>query len=113
MFIPVSDWFPAFLVTVAVETPIVVYLVRADNPDIPRLIVLSLFANLATHLAVWYVFTQFFLVGTIAYAIAAEAWAVTAEAVFYKAALRTLSRRRAFGVALVANAASFAVGLVL
>jgi hypothetical protein len=113
VFVPVSDWFPAFLVTVAVETPIVVYLLRAHEPDIPRLIVLILFANLATHLAVWYVFTQLFLVGTVEYTIAAEAWAVSAETVFYKAAVGSASWRRAFGVALVANVASFAVGRVL
>lgn len=110
MFIPVSDWFAAFVLTLAVEVPIAAYLLRRAEPDRLRLVVLIVFANLATHPAVWYVFSQPFAVGTPEYTVAAETWAVAAEAVFYWAAFRGLSVRRAIGVAVAANAASFLAG---
>jgi hypothetical protein len=110
MFFPVSGWFAAFLVTLAVEIPIAAFLLRGAGLDRLRLIVLIVFANLATHPAVWYVFTQLFLVGTPEYTLAAEAWAIGAEAVFYWAAIRGLPVRRAVAVAVAANAVSFIVG---
>jgi len=110
MFFPVSGWFAAFVLTLAVEVPIAVVLLRRAEPSLPRLVVLIVFANLATHPAVWYVFTQLFLVGTPEYTLAAETWAVAAEAVFYWAAIRGLPVRRAVTVALASNAASFLAG---
>jgi hypothetical protein len=110
VFIPIADWFPAFLLTIAVEIPIVIALVRPFEPDLLRLVVLIVFVNLATHLAAWYVFSQLFVVDTVAYTGAAEAWAVAAEALFYWATIHDLSWRRALGVAIVANATSFIVG---
>lgn len=110
MYIPVSAWFSAFVLTVAVEVPVVWYLVRRRQPDLLRLGLLIVFANLATHPAVWFVFTQLFLVGTIEYVVAAESWAVVAEAAFYWAAIRGLTVRRAIAVALLANLASFLAG---
>ena len=113
MYFPADLWLRAFALTVLVELPIVAYLLRRLEPDRVRLVVLILFANLATHPAVWFIFTQPFLVGTPAYYLAAESWAVVAETVFYWAAFRGLAVRRAFLVALGANAASFLVGEVL
>jgi hypothetical protein len=110
MFIPISDWFPAFLLTFTVELPIVVGLLRQAEVDVPRLVVLVAFANLATHLVVWYVFSQALLVGTPEYVVVAEGWAVGAEAIFYLAAVPGVSRSRAFAVAGAANLASFLVG---
>ena len=110
MFIPIADWFPAFLLTMAVEVPIVIVLVRGYERETPRLLILIAFANLGSHLAVWYVFSQLFLVGTIPYTVAAEAWAVAAETLFYWAAIRGLPWRRALAVAVLANLASFLVG---
>ena len=110
MFFPISGWFTAFVVTLAVEIPIAAFLLRRAEPDRLRLVVLIVFANLATHPAVWYVFTQLFLVGTPGYTLAAEAWAISAEAVFYWAAIRGLPVRRAVAVAVAANAVSFTVG---
>ena len=63
-----------------------------------------------THPAVWFVFTQLFLVGTTEYVVAAESWAVAAEAAFYWAAVTGLTVRRAIAVALLANLASFVAG---
>jgi len=49
-------WFRAFLVTILVETPIVVALFREAEPRLGRRLAFALFANLATHPAVWFVF---------------------------------------------------------
>ena len=73
----------------------------------------SAIANLATHVAVWYVFSQLFLIGTIQYVLAAEAWAIGAEAVFFLVAFRDLGPGQAFAVALVANVVSFAIGRIV
>jgi hypothetical protein len=113
MYFPVSDWFAAFMLTLAVEAPIVVVLLRRAEPDLIRLGILIVFANLATHLVVWYVLTQLLLVGTPGYTVVAETWAATAEAVFFKAAIRGLSVQRAFGVAIAANAASWLAGRLI
>lgn len=110
MYFPVSEWFAAFLLTLAIELPLAGVLLRPAEPDLRRLVVLVVFANLATHLVVWYVISQFLLVGTAPYVVVAEAWAVAAEAVFYAAAFRGLPVSRALGIAVLANAASFLVG---
>jgi hypothetical protein len=110
MYFPISAWFAAFVITLAIEAPIVAFMVRRVEPDLVRLGVLILFTNLATHLVVWYVITQLLLVGTLAYVIVAETWAIAAEAVFYRVAIRGLSTRLAIAVAIVANGASFLVG---
>lgn len=113
MFFPVSEWFVAFVLTLAVEVPIASYLLRRVEPDRLRLVILLVVANLATHPIVWYVMTQLFLIGTWEYVLAAESWAVGAEAVFYAVAFRGLDLRRAIGVAVVANGASFIVGWIV
>ena len=110
MFIPISAWFSAFVLTIVVEAPVVWFLVRRAEPNVARLGLLVLFANLVTHPAVWYVFTQLFLVGTSTYTLAAEAWAIGAEALFYGVTIGGLGPRRAVAVAVVANVASFLVG---
>jgi hypothetical protein len=110
MYFPISGWFAAFVLTLAVEVPIVVYLLRREEPNLIRLGILAVFASLATHPAVWYVFTQLFLVGTPRYTLASETWAVAVEAVFYGVAIRGVSARRAIGVSLAANLSSFVVG---
>jgi hypothetical protein len=110
MYFPVSGWFAAFVLTLLVEAPLVAFLLRRAEPDLTRLGVLIVFANLATHPVVWYVISQLLLVGTPGYTLVAETWAIAAEAVFYGAAIRDLSWRRAVAVAVAANATSFGVG---
>ncbi len=112
MFFPVSGWFAAFALTLVIELPIVAWLLRRSEPDLVRRLVLAAFANLATHLAVWYVFSQLFLIGTIEYVLGAEAWAIGAEATFFVVAFRGLGARRALAIALVANGVSFATGRI-
>ena len=113
MFFPVSAWFAAFVLTVVVEEPVVWLLVRRREPDTLRLWALVVFANLATHPAVWFIFTQLLLVGTWSYVLVTEAWAVGAEALFYFLTVRGLGARRAFVASLVANVASYCAGLVV
>ena len=64
MFFPASGWFAAFVLTLAIEAPIAVVLLRQAEPDLRRLGVLIVFANLASHPVVWYVISQLVLVGT-------------------------------------------------
>ena len=113
MFFPIEEWLPAFVLTVLVEGPIVVAGLRGGNVSVAHLALLLVFANLATHQAVWFVFTQLFLVGTTAYTVAAETWAAAAEAVFYWAISPGVSTRRVIAVAVAANAVSFVLGHVV
>ena len=113
MFFPADIWFRAFVLTLLVEVPIVALLLRPYEPSRTRLVLLILFANLASHPAVWFLFTQWFLVGTPEYVIAAEGWAVGIEALFYWAVFRGLAPGRALLVSLAANAASFLLGRLL
>ena len=113
MFFPVSDWFAAFVLTLAVELPIAVVALRQPEPQVLRLVALVVYANLATHVAVWYVFSQLLEVGSVGYTVAVEGWAIGAEALFYAVTIRGLSTRRAVAVAFVANAASFAAGRLI
>jgi hypothetical protein len=113
VYFPVSEWFDAFVLTLAIETPVVAILFRQAEPSVFRLVVLIVFANLATHLAVWYVISQLLLVGTFEYTAVAEIWAAGAEALFYRTAIPALSWRRAIAVAIAANAASAVVGRLI
>jgi hypothetical protein len=113
MYFPVSAWFTAFILTVVIEGPVVWLLVRRQEPDLLRLGPLVVFANLATHPAVWFIFTQLLLVGTPNYTLVTETWAVGAEALFYLISVRRLSARRALAASLAANAASYLVGVLI
>jgi hypothetical protein len=112
MFFPVEEWFAAFVLTLVVETPIVVAVLRRREPDLVRLALIAVIANLVTHPAVWFVFTQLFLVGTPQYVLAAEAWAVVIEAAVYLVVIRGVGTRRAVTASVLANAASIVAGLM-
>jgi hypothetical protein len=113
MFFPISEWFGSFVLTLAVEAPIVCFAFRNAEIGLPRLAVLFVFANLATHLAVWYVWTQIFDVASPEYVVASETWAALAEAIFYGAAIRGITTARAIGVAVAANLASAVAGAIV
>lgn len=113
MYVPFDVWFRAFLLTLAVEVPLAVLLLRRWEPSRPRLLALVVFANLASHPAVWFVFAQFLMVGTPEYVLVAEGWAIACEAVFFWAAFRGLPPRRAILVSLAVNVASFLAGMVV
>jgi hypothetical protein len=113
MYFPIEGWFTAFVITLTVEVPVVIVLARRLEPNLVRLGLLVLFANLATHPIVWYVVPQLLLVGTNPYVVVAETWAVVAEAVFYGITIRRISARRAIALAFAANAASFLAGRLI
>lgn len=113
MFFPIEEWLPAFVLTVLVEGVVVVVGLRPTGVAIWRLALISLFANLATHPSVWFVFTQLFLVGTTEYLVVAEGFSVVVEALFFWVVLPGLTPRRAIVVAVAANAASFVTGRVV
>ena len=110
MFIPVDVWFRAFLLSTVVEAPIVALLLYRWEPSRPRLVALVGFANLASHPAVWFVFSQLLDIGTPAYLLVVEGWAAACEALFYGVAVRGLPVRWAIVISLVANTVSFLVG---
>ncbi len=113
MFFPVSDWFAAFVITLACELPVAAVLLRRAEPDLARRCLVVLVANLATHPIVWYVITQVVLVGTIEYTVVAETWAVAAEAAVLAIAIRGLPLRTALAVSVAANATSFVAGRLI
>lgn len=113
MYVPFHAWLLAFVITVMVEIPIVLWLLRRPDLARPRLAALVVFANLATHPAVWFIAPQLFYAGTVEYQAASETWAVTAEALFYVLIAPGLGPSRALGVSLVANGASFLAGLAV
>ena len=110
MYIPAGEWFTAFLLTLAVELPIAVVVLRPSRLGVPRLAGIVLLANLATHPVVWFVLPQLLDVGSPAYVAAAEAWAVSVEAIAYWLVVPGIGVRRAASAAVVANAASWLVG---
>lgn len=113
MYFPLSEWLPSFILTVAAEAPIVGLLARRVEPDLVRLGVLFLTANLATHLTVWYVATQLFPIDSWTYVLASEGWAIAAEAAFFAVAIRGLGARRAVVMVVAANLVSFVLGRTL
>jgi len=106
-------WLFAFLVTVAVEVPVVVALTRSHPTPAWRRALIAIFAQLVTHPLVWFVFPRLVgLTGRSSLALS-ELWAWLAEAAFYGVVLTGLSPARALGISAVANAASILVGLVI
>ena len=110
MYFPIEGWFAAFVLTLAVEVPVVVLLLRRAGMPPARAFAWAVFANLSTHPVVWFVIPQLLDVGTPGYTAVAETWAVLAEATLYWLAVVDLGVRRSLLVAVVANAASWAAG---
>ena len=108
----VTLWFKAFLVTVLVETPLAVTLLRRAEPRLWRRIALVLFANVASHPAVWFIFPELGL-PFIPMLVLAEAWAVLSEALLYRLVFEKTDAVEAFGISALANGASFGIGLLL
>jgi hypothetical protein len=104
-------WFVAFVVTCAIEVPIAAYALREYKKGALRRAALAFFANLSTHPSVWFVFPV--ILHGAAYYVVAEAFAFVAEAIFFRVAFPRAGLVRAIAVSALANATSFAVGLLL
>jgi hypothetical protein len=113
LYIPIDEWLPAFVLTLVVELPIAVLLLRPSGLGVWRLAGIVAIANLATHPVVWFVLPQLLDVGTVAYVAASEAWAVAVEAACYWLTVPGIGLRRAALVSVAANAASWLGGRVV
>ncbi|MBI5500517.1 MAG: hypothetical protein HY907_09750 [Deltaproteobacteria bacterium] len=107
-----EPWLKAFLLTLAIELPIVVPLLRAAEAGLARRVALAFFANLATHPVVWFVFPGIPIDGYTSLVLS-EIWAFITEAAFLVLVVRGLSIVRASLASLIANAGSCAAGLLL
>ena len=108
----VHAWLRAFIATLLLETPAVVWLTRDSPMPSWRRAAVALFANLATHPIVWFVIPAFGLSGTVS-RVVAETWAVVIEWWVYFVVFPGMGAGRALGVSALANGFSFGIGLVL
>ena len=108
----VQWWLSAFCLTLSIELPLVVLLLRPTASSRWRRLGAGVFANLASHPAVWFIFTELGLpwLGMLA---AAESWALLLELVFYRFVFPGISWKRALAASSIANAASFGLGLLI
>lgn len=121
----VLDWMRAFSVTLVIEEIVaLVVLARFDrlptgrvsttkqSVGIARRIAAVALVNLATHPLVWFLFPG--LTMRYAFRVAlSELWALSAEAVGYATIWPELRWKRAALISLLANGASFGLGLLL
>ncbi len=108
----VTLWLKAFLLTVLVETPLAAALLRPAEPRLARRTALVLFANLASHPAVWFIFPALGL-PYLPTLLISEAWAVLLEALLYRLVFEKTDAVEALGISALANGASFGIGLLL
>jgi hypothetical protein len=108
----VHAWLRAFIATLILEIPVVVWLTRDVPMGAWRRTSIAFIANLATHPIVWFVLLQIGLSGT-ASLVVSETWAVVIEWWVYFVAFPAMPWGRALGVSALANGFSFAVGLLL
>lgn len=106
-----AQWARAFLFTLAVELAVATPLLARVEAGLARRLGAVLIANLASHPAVWFLFPALGLAYDPMMALA-EAWAVGSEALVYLVVFPSLGLRRGLALAALANAASFALGVV-
>lgn len=107
-----AAWARAFVVTLLVEGCIATPLLSPSGAGLGRRLGVSVIAQFVTHPIVWFVLPALHL-RRGPYLALAEGWAFVAEGVVYTLALAPLGLRRAFSTSLLANGASFALGLLL
>lgn len=105
----VLAWARAFAITLLVELPVGVPLLGRGETKTRRAAAV-LFAQLASHPAVWFVFPNLHL-GRTPYLLVAEGWAVASEVLLYRLVFANLPWSRALAASALANAMSFSVGL--
>ena len=106
------DWLRAFVVTVAAEAAIAAPLLRGAEPRLARRLAAVALVNLATHPLVWFLFPGLGL-GYVPRVAASELFALAVESAGYRVIWPALTPVRATGIAVLANGASWALGLVL
>jgi hypothetical protein len=108
----VEWWARAFAFTVGVELAVAVPLLRETERSRLRRVGAVLFANLASHPAVWFVLPALGMPHFATLALA-EAWAVGLEVLVYRLVFPDLPFSRALAVSALANGASFGTGELL
>ena len=108
----IIDWLRAFSLTLAVELLVALPLLANAEGTWLRRSAGVVLVNLATHPLVWFVFPALSLEYWLRTALS-EAWAVAIEFAGYVTLWPVLGGFRAGRAALAANAASFAVGVLL
>ena len=105
-------WLEGFGVTLAVEEAVALPLLRPVEPSRVRRAMAILIANLATHPLVWFFFTHLGWSWTMV-SVVAEAWAFGFEIIVYRVVFAHASWKRCTAVSVLANAASYLLGLAL
>jgi hypothetical protein len=108
----VLDWLRAFLITAVLEVLVAVPFLALAEAHLGRRLAAVLLVNLATHPLVWFLFPGISARYPVRVALS-EAWALAAETAGYWIIWPRLGLGRAFTTSLLANAASFIVGLLL
>jgi hypothetical protein len=107
----IALWVRAFLLTVAVELAVATPLLPRQE-KIKRRLGAVVFANVASHPAVWFILPELFP-SHLTMLIGVEAWAFASEVLIYKLVFEKLEWRRAVAVSALANGASVLAGIAL
>jgi len=108
---PAALWLEGFALTLAVEEPIAVPLLRAVEGSLGRRVMAVLLVNLATHPLVWFFFTRLGWSWTTVTWVA-EGWAFGFEVIAYRVIFPEASWGRCAAVSGAANGSSYLLGLV-
>jgi hypothetical protein len=106
-------WLRAFLLTVAIEGPLVMRFTAQSRVPWPKRACLILAAQLMTHPLVWYVFPAIPGLPRYATLVLSELFAWLGEAAFYAIVDVAPTKLGAIGIAALANGASLGIGLLL
>ena len=101
----VAEWARAFALTLALELPVVAWMLR-DTTSRGRRLALGLLASGITHPLLWFAWHPHVHPWGLA-VVTGEAWVVAAEAAVYRT---VAAPRTAWRTSLVANAVSLGVG---
>lgn len=105
-------WLIGFALTLAIEAPWVLSLLKAHEPRCSHRLAALLFANLLTHPLVWFFFPTLPVPHSWALA-ASELWAFAGEWWFYGMFVRGLSPKQAGTVSFAANLSSWSLGWLI
>jgi hypothetical protein len=107
-------WLRAFALTIAVEVPLVTWLMGGQSRLAwPNRACIIFAAQLMTHPLVWFVFPTIPGMSRMATLILSELWAWLAEAAFYALVDVAPTKLGAVGISALANGASLGLGFLL
>ena len=106
-------WLWAFLLTIAIEVPIVVGLTRGSSLAWPKRGAVAVVGQVMTHPLVWFVFPAMPGITGRTGLTLSELWAWLAEAMLYGLTGVAPTVLQAIGVSAIANALSLGVGSLL